>query len=151
MNEILTHDELMERLRNGWQLYPTTPGLKEAARELIRPVIEDMSGREIIYRCRVPWLIRIDELKVDDDGFNAVANPIEEIPDGIFSMSLPSPFDFGARWAFLKMIGSAVSMNMITDHFFPDPTLIAEVKAAAARKAVPNEIAAILSRATGGR
>lgn len=148
MDEVLTHDELIERLRTGWQLYPTTPGLKEAARELIRPIIEAMRGREIIYRCRVPWLIRVDELEVDDDGFRAVAQPIREIRDGLFSMQLEAPFDFSAKWTFLHMCGSAVSMSMITDHFFPDPDVVAEVKAAAARNAEPDEIHKILALAS---
>lgn len=146
MDEVLTHEQLIERLRTGWQLLPTTPGLKEAARELIRPVIEAMRGREIIYRFRVPWLIRIDELHVDDDGFSAVATPIQEIKDGIFSIKFEKPFTFGGRWDCLHMSGSAVCMNMISDHFFSDPNVVAEVKAAAARNAQPHEIHEILTR-----
>ena len=42
---------------------------------------------------------------------------------------------------------SAVSINMITDYFFTDPSLVAEVKEAAARNASPSEIYKILERA----
>ena len=40
-----------------------------------------------------------------------------------------------------------ICMAMITDHFYTDPAIVAEVKTAAARKAPPSEIAAILERA----
>ena len=146
MDEVFTHEQLIERLRTGWQLFPSTPGLREAARELIRPIIEAMRGREIIYRCRVPWLVRVDELEVDDEGFRAVATPIKEIRDSFMSLEYKEPFTFGARWIGLHLSGSAVSMNMITDHFFPDPGVVAEVKGAAARNANPSEISEILAR-----
>jgi len=35
-------------------------------------------------------------------------------------------------------------MAIITDHFYTEPSLVAEVKAAAGRNALPHEIAAIL-------
>lgn len=149
--ELLTHEQLLEKVRTGWQLFPNTLGLKEAARELIRPIIERMRGNEIIYRCRVPWLIRIDKLEVNDDGFSAVSTPLQEIRDGAFSMELSSPFEFGAGWEWLRMNGSVVRMNMVTDHFHPDQRVVSAVKAAAARKASPKEIAKILNRALDER
>jgi hypothetical protein len=48
------------------------------------------------------------------------------------------------------MSGSAISMNMLTDHFYPDPAVVAEVKAAVARNAL-GEISAILERASSKR
>jgi hypothetical protein len=57
-------------------------------------------------------------------------------------------FDFSGIWAALHMKGSVVSMSMITDHFFPDPALVALVKAAAIRKAPPGEITRILDSAS---
>jgi hypothetical protein len=132
--EILTHEQLIEKLRTGWQLFPNTPGLKEAACQLIRPVIEGMQDKEIIYRCRVPWLIHIDKLNVDERGFHAVSTPLQEMRDGPFSTTLPTPFDFGARWEMLHMNGSVVQMNMLTDHFYPDQAVVADVKSAAARE-----------------
>jgi hypothetical protein len=52
-----------------------------------------------------------------------------------------------ARWDFLHMSGTAISMNMVTDSFFPDPAVVAEVKAAVARNAL-REISGILERAS---
>jgi hypothetical protein len=60
------------------------------------------------------------------------------------------PFQFRARWDFLHLIGSAIKMNMITDCFYPDPAVVAEVKAAVARNAF-GEISAILDRASSKR
>jgi hypothetical protein len=149
--EVLTHEQLIERLRTGWQLFPNTPGLREAACELMRPVIEGMRGKEIIYRCRVPWLIRIDELTVDDRGFSAVSTPLQEIRDGPFSMPLRSPFEFSAAWIGLHMNGTMVKMNMITDCFYPDQAVVSAIKSAAARGATTKEIQIILNRALDKR
>jgi hypothetical protein len=147
MNEQnLTIAELRERVRTGWTLLPTTPGLREAARDVVRPLVEQMCGQEIIYRCRVPWLARVTALRVDEAGFCAQAEPLREIRDGLFSMSYDGAFEFAARWESLHVSGSAICMAMITDHFFTDATLVAEVKAAADRNAPRSEIAAILSR-----
>ena len=131
-DEHLTHEELKERLRTGWQLLPDTPGLLEAARELMQPIIEGMRDKEIIYRCRVPWL--------DDEGFAALSTPLLEVPDGMFSMEMPQPFEFGAAWEWMHMNGSAVQANMVTDHFFPAQDVVAQVKAAVARSAKSKEI-----------
>jgi hypothetical protein len=48
------------------------------------------------------------------------------------------------------MIGSAFCMNMLTDHFSPDPTVVADVKAAVVRGAA-RDIPAILERAMNGK
>ena len=149
--EELSHEELMWRIRRGWQLFPNTPGLEDAAREVIRPLVEAMRGREIIYRCRVPWLMRIDELSTDDSRFDAVAMPLKEIRDGDQSTEYPRPFRFGARWVALKMIGSAISMNMLTDHFYTDPDVVDAIKRAAERNSSPSEISKILNEASENR
>jgi hypothetical protein len=157
MNEKPSLEEINHGLRTGYSFEPTTPGLQKAARELLRPIIERMDGQEIIYVCRVPRLLRVDYLEVNDDGFRAVGTPIHELGDEIMSMENqvrvwknkpldPTPLDFGARWFFLRISGSAICMNMLTDHFYTDPALVAEVKAAAARNARQADIRAILAR-----
>ena len=167
MSEKLSHEEIKQRLRTGWNLDPLTPGLKEAARELIRPVVEKIDGQEIIYVCRVPRLVRVKYLETDDAGFRAVATPVHDLGfkpfNEIFTRhhaakaglppppELPldtTPLEFRARWDFLHLIGSAIKMNMITDCFYPDPAVVAEVKAAVARNAF-GEVSAILGRASG--
>ena len=135
--EPLTHEQIKERLRTGWTLDFNTPGLEEAARELIRPFIEQMRGREIIYRCRFPWLLRVTSLEVDDRGFRAVGTPAQEPPDDLLSEHLDKPFQFGARWYAMNMKGSSVGMAMVPDRFWPEPAVVAAMKAAAARAAGP--------------
>lgn len=127
--------ELAEGLRAGRSFHPFTPGLKEVARELIRPFIERMEGREIIYRCRAPWLLRVTSLQVDDEGFSAVGTPAQEPPDDLLSWMLDKPLKFSARWVALTMCGSSISIEMIPDRFFPDPAVVAAVKATAAHGA----------------
>lgn len=172
-HEPLTIEQIKERLRTGYTFYPTQPGLKEAARELIRPLVEGMKDREIVYVCRGAKLMRVDELRVNDDGFRAVATPLNGLGDRIPTMTeavilhrafkdrqptreewraalnaLPTdtkPLDFGAPWAWLRLHGSAICMNMLTDCFYPDPALVAEVKAAANRGDYA-EVSAILAR-----
>lgn len=150
--------ELAEGLRAGRSFHPFTPGLKEAARELIRPFIERMDGQEIIYRCRAPWLLRVTSIEFDDEGFSAVGTPAQVPPDDPLSARLEKPFSFGACWTMVTMCGSSISIEMIPDCFFPDPTVVAAVKAAAARGAEADapretprdawrEIDAILARA----
>ena len=151
MSENLSSDEIKDRLRTGWTLDPMTPGLKMAARDLFRPIIESTKGHEIIYRCRVPWLMRVDHLQVNNDGFRAVATPIQEIRDGFMSLQYSKLLEFGARWHFLRMSGLAICMAMITDRFYAAPAVVAEVKAAAARKVPPSGIAAIFERASNKR
>ena len=177
MNEKLSHAEIKERLRTGCTLDPMMPGLQEAARELIRPVVEKMDGQEIIYVCRLPKLMRVNYLETDDDGFRAVATTLSDLGCRITTFAdhvalqearkdwltkeewqaavnkLPpdtKPLNFGARWAFLHMFGSAIKMNMVTDSFYPDPAVVAEVKAAVARNCI-REISAILERASSKR
>jgi len=90
MDEMLSHEELTKRLRNGWQFDPrTTPGLREAAREVVRPVIEGMREQDIVYCCRSTWLVHVDQLDVDDERFSATATVFKEILHG-FSVS-PHP------------------------------------------------------------
>jgi len=157
MNEKPSLEEINHGLRTGYSFEPTTPGLQKAARELLRPIIERMDGQEIIYVCRVPRLLRVDYLEVNDDGFRAVGTPIHELGDEIMSMENqvrvwknkpldPTPQDFRSPWVWLRISGGAICMNMVTDHFYTDPALVAEVKAAAARDARQADIRAILDR-----
>ena len=67
MNEKPSPEEITQGLRTGYCFDPRTPGLKEAARALLRPIIERMDGQEIIYVCRVPRLMRVDYLEVNKD------------------------------------------------------------------------------------
>ena len=168
-HEKLTVEEIKQRLRGGYQFYPTQPGLQQAARELIRPIVEKMDGQEIIYVCRVAKLMRVKYLETDDAGFRAVATPVHDLGFKPFNevfarhhaakagLSPPpelpldtTPLEFRARWDFLHLIGTAIKMNMITDSFYPDPAVVAEVKAAVARSAT-REISAILDRASTKR
>lgn len=176
MSKRLTRLELQAKLRTGYSFDPRTPGLKAAARELIRPLVETMKGREIVYVCRDPKLLRVEELKTDADGFCAVAVPLNEpgsrIPTRYEGYALrnnwggrrPSPaefraaldtlppdtqpFDFGAKWAHLCLHGTAICMNMLTDHFYTDAALVAAVRAAAARGDY-GEIRRMLERTPG--
>jgi hypothetical protein len=171
MNERPSPEEIKQGLSTGYSIDPRTPGLQAAARDLLRPIIESMDGQEIVYVCRFARLMRVAYLEVDDEGFRAVATHIHDIDNWMMlamaerrrrleaaegpirvpppdKAENPNPFNFGARWAGLRMSGSAVCMAMITDHFYADPAVVAEVKAAAARKAPPSEIAAILERAS---
>ncbi len=183
-DEKLSHEEIKERLRTGYSFYPTQPGLKEAARELVRPLVEKMDGQEIIYVCRVPKLMRVNYLETDDDGFRAVATTLHDLGDRILTFEEsaaesaflksrkniesreelraarntfrntllpdPKPLNFGAKWAWLRLSGSGIKMNMITDCFYPDPAVVAEVKDAVSRNAL-GEISGILERASSKR
>ena len=77
--------------------------------------------------------------------------PLKEIRDGDQSTEYPRPFRFGARWVALKMIGSAISMNMLTDHFYTDPDVVDAIKRAAERNSSPSEISKILNEASENR
>ena len=171
MNEKPSPEEIKQGLRTGYSFDPRTPGLQAAARDLLRPIIESMDDQEIVYVCRFPRLMRVAYLEVDDEGFRAVGTHVHDIDNWIMvamaqrrrrleaaegGIRVPPPdkaenpelFDFGARWAGLRMSGSAICVDMLIDHFFPDPAVAAEVKAAVARNAPPSEIAAILERAS---
>jgi hypothetical protein len=160
MSENPSPEEIDHGLRTGYSFDPATPGLQKAARDLLCPIIERMDGQEIIYVCRVPRLVRVDYLEVNDDGFRAVATPIHELGSQIMTMENQvrdwknkpldaTPLDFSALWVFLRMSGSAICMSMITDHFYTNPALVALVKAAAAKHARQADIRAILDRRDG--
>jgi hypothetical protein len=146
----MTLDEIQHGLRTGTSFYPTEPGLQEAAREFFRPIIEKMDGKEIIYVCRFYWLLRVDFLEVDDEGFRAHGTPTHDLDNRMFPWEdkprEPEPLNFGAQWRSLRLCGGAICMSMLTDHFFPDPAVVADVKAAVAGGAA-REIPGILERA----
>ena len=127
-----------------------TLGLQEAAREVFHPLIEPMKGKEIIYRCRSPWIVRVDRLRVGDRGFYAKGTPIQQVRDNLLTMDLNNPMRFSSTWEGLRLLGKAISLFMLTDYFYTDEAVVAEVKAAASRKAAPKEIAQILRRAMDG-
>jgi hypothetical protein len=145
-----TSEEIKQALRTGYSFDPETPALQAVARDLFCPIIESMEGKEIIYVCRFYWLMRIDFLEVDEEGFRAVGTPTHDLDNRMLPWDdqprQPQPLDFHARWHFLHMCGSAICMNMLADHFFPDPAVVAEGKAAVARSA-SGEIPGILRRA----
>jgi hypothetical protein len=179
-HEKLTIEEIKQRLRTGYTFYPTQPGLQQAARELIRPIVEKMDGQEIIYVCRDAWLMRVDYLEVDDNGFRAVATRLQEIEHPIQAAMtargkrlqaeaarksgvpmetgddgpppwISEPFEFRAQWRSLRLGRYSIGYAMLCDHFYFDPALVAEVKAALARHASSPEIFAILDRASSKR
>ena len=81
-------------------------------------------------------------------GFEAEAVPIQEIRDGMFTMDMDGPFTFGATWEGLRLIGKSIGLFMLTDHFYTDPAVVDEVKAAAASGATRKEISEILRHAS---
>lgn len=150
MDEPLTHDQLVERIRKGAVMFPNMPGIREAASEVFRPLIEQMRGSEIIYRCRSPWIVRIDRLRVGSKGFYARGTPIQQVRDFLMSCDLSNPMRFGSTWEGLRLLGKSIGLFMLTDHFHTDPAVVAEIKDAARRNAKPNEISQILRRAMQG-
>lgn len=140
--------ELKEKVRTGWQLWPETPGLAEAAREVIRPLVQDMLDRQIIYHCRVSWLARVDELELSDTGFRARATLRHQYHQTQEPFrDLLEPFEFSGTWACLHMCGKAVSMAMLTDCFITDAAFVAGVEAARRSGASAEELIAILAEA----
>ena len=85
-HEKLTLEEIKDRLRTGYQFYPTQPGLQQAARELIRPIVEKMDGQEIIYVCRVPKLMRVKYL--EEEQRTIILLTVKELLDGNFAHKL---------------------------------------------------------------
>ena len=84
--EKLTVEEIKQRLRGGYQFYPTQPGLQQAARELIRPIVERMDGQEIIYVCRIPKLMRVKYL--EEEQRTIILLTVKELLDGNFAHKL---------------------------------------------------------------
>ena len=144
-----SHEELKEFIQAGGMLRPDTKGLREAARELVRPRVQTMQGREIIYHCRMKWLTLVEELTVTDEGFQAHAVPLLPvpflgIPNGSDSEYIPKPFTFGGGWEWFRLCGASIQMNMVTDHFYPEASLVKSVKRAMLRQAAPIEIERLL-------
>jgi len=149
MPKSYSHEELKEKVRTGWQLTPT-PELEAAAREVIRPLIETMKGRKIIYRCRVSYLMRVDELTVNDTEFRAVATVLHQYPDpemDQFAPDFATPFEFHGCWSMLHLCGKAIKMAMITDHFIADEEVVGAVVTAAGAGESPEAIYRIIRRA----
>ncbi|HET7623864.1 MAG TPA: hypothetical protein VFM25_01275 [Verrucomicrobiae bacterium] len=133
--EKLAREEIDAKLRSHWQLHPDTPGLKEAARDLFRPRIESMRGREIVYTCHVSRVVRVRHLETDDDGFKAVAFQTHDLGLKIQMLSdwgNPTPLTFSARWECLRLCGDdCIGLCMLADNFNVDPDHVARAKAAA--------------------
>ena len=159
MSENPSPEEIVAGLRRGYCFDPRTPGLLKAARQLIRPLVAGMDGKEIVYVCRFPRLMRVNYLEVDDQGFRAVATPTHELGALVPSMENnqrswnlkpldPQPLDIGAHWSGLRLMGKAICVNLLTDHFYVNPALVAEVKALSTGKPAAAEIRERLERAS---
>jgi hypothetical protein len=128
---IFTHEELKRRVIEGFNDFPTTPGLAEAAMEVIAPHLTGIVGKDIVYSCRWPYILRVQELDMNEEGFRALATLERVIPLDDRNLGLRSPFRFGAVWGGLNMCGAAVSMKMLVDFFITDPLIVEKVKEAA--------------------
>lgn len=143
----LSHVQLTERIRKGAMFPPDTPGLLEAAREVLRPMVEKLEGQEILYHCRVLTLMRVVYVEVTQARFRVVATPIKYINAGLMyapGAEPTQPLDFGGAWSMWYSFKSGIKAMMVPDIFYPDPTFVATVKAAAERGASPEEILALL-------
>ena len=133
MSETVTEkrlEELKEKVRTGWQLWPDTPGLAEAARQVIRPLVQDILNRQIIYNCRVSWLAHVDELEVTDTGFSARTTLLHQYHQPHMPLlDFSKPFEFSGTWAYMHLCGKWISKAMVTDCFITDAAFIAEVEA----------------------
>jgi len=141
----LSHAELVNSIRKGAMYPPWQPGLLEAAREVLRPMIEDLEGREILYDHHVLELARVKSVKVDDGEFRIVATRIKFINTQRGLMYAPGheptgPLEIGGSWKFWYLRRSGIKVQMSCTIFFPDPVLVAAVKAALDRGAAPREI-----------
>lgn len=146
----LSHDELVEAIRRGDMLDLATPGLREAARALIGPMVAGTRGRMIIYRCRGSFLMRVDELTMDDARFDASCSMLAQLPDselGDDPRNVPRPFRFGSMWEGLRLSGKAIKTNMLPDAFVVDQKLVAELTEAISRKAEPEKLRRVLRAA----
>jgi hypothetical protein len=56
----------------------------------------------------------------------------------------PGPLEFGGGWEFWYVYRSGIKVQMCCDICFPDPTLVAAVKAAVQRGTAPTEILALV-------
>jgi len=99
--------KIKQGLRTGYSFALSPPGLEEAARDLIRPMVVDLKGREIICVCRRPRLLRVDSLTIHQDGFRAAGTPVHELGAPMICMENnvrsrkeipqdPAPLSFGA-------------------------------------------------------
>ena len=144
---------LAKQLRAGARLVPNTPGLLEAARRVFRPMVEAMRGQNIIFHSRQSFLLRVDELSVDDRGFRATAKVLKHYPDEMvspFAPELNTPFRFQAAWPFLSLAGKAIQMALVTDRFVTDAKVVLQVGAAEAEGAGWAAISRMIRRAWEG-
>jgi hypothetical protein len=160
MDESYTHEELKEKVRTGWQLYPDTPGLKEAAREVILPLIAGMKGQKIIYECRVSWVMRVDELTIDEKGFRAAATRLCRYQHPYADMEAMAliceereaavgrkTLEFWGSWSMFHLCGIGIKGAMSPDIFSADQRFVEEVESAAAAGASSEEIYKLINAA----
>ena len=145
----LSHEELTEHIRKGAMFPPSTPGLMEAAREVLRPMIEHLEGREILCDNHVLELARVEYVEVNEEEFRIVATHIKYIDTNRGLMFAPGyePMglrDFGGCWKFWYLRRAGIKPMMSGSIVFLDPTFVAAVKTAVDRGATPDEIFAIV-------
>jgi len=145
----LSHSKLVNSIRKGAMYHPAQPGLLEAAREVLLPMIENLKGREILFDEHVLELARVEYVEVTDEGFHIVATRIKYIDTGRGLMFAPGheptgPLEIGGSWEFWYLCRPGIKVQMACTIFFPDPTLVAAVKAALERGAAPREIFALV-------
>jgi len=144
-NQELSHEQLTAHIRTGAMYPPWTPGLQEAAREVLRPMIKNLKGREILFDHHVLELARVENVELTEEEFHIVATRVKYIDTNRGLMFAPGheptgPLDIGGSWKFWYLRRLGIKVQMACDIFFPDPTLVAAVKSALERGAAPNEI-----------
>ena len=128
---------------------PSQPGLLEAAREVLRPMIESLEGREILFDDHVLELARVKFVKVDEEGFRIVATRIKFIDTNRGLMFAPGheptgPLVISGNWSYWYLYRSGIKPMMSACIVFLDLKLVAAVKTALERGAAPREIFALV-------
>jgi hypothetical protein len=134
MSAVYSRNELAEMVRSGWQVAPYTPGLTEVAREILRPMVEGLTGEEVIYHCRAAFLLGVEKVMCDDEGFWMQTAMIKQYPppephfwSRAYRLNHPV---VGGHWATHRLYGKAIKPALVDEWLIVDREVIAAVKAA---------------------
>lgn len=106
------------------------PGDGELRYRLFAPLFADLHENKVVYRERFVAVVRLENIKITPEFFEATAAPLINIEfSGDWKPEPPAePWTFGGVWSALCLLGSGISAPYAGWTIWPEPKLVPEVE-----------------------
>ncbi len=101
------------------------PGDNVLRYEIFSPLLQNLFENKVVYHERFTCIIKIEDLRISPEGFNAKANPYLQIekkrPDRYFPSK---PWSFSAVWSWIVLNGTCLSAPYANWSIWCDPETV---------------------------